>query len=181
MRIWSILLLVLRDWVSRHVPCWVMGHRWVAVSKGRVGLCRKCNGFFRLGKGGRAIERIDDAHPVSRNVRRQMQKGLVSNERKRELRKAHAEAERLRGDAGNVVAEDTEDSGRPERHGRREGGSEAGGPEAAAPDAGRGELRAGGDADGGSDGPARASEHPALHNGEGAAGILEDAGLAGSD
>lgn len=37
-------------------PCGL--HRWVWVSKGYVGLCWGCDGFYEVGKRGKAGERV---------------------------------------------------------------------------------------------------------------------------
>ena len=75
--VWGVMVRVVARvvvWFGKW-PCWVVGHRWVLISKGRVGLCRKCNGFFRIGKRGRVLERLEEPR-ANRKMRRAMTKGL---------------------------------------------------------------------------------------------------------
>jgi hypothetical protein len=67
--------VVRRVWLR--VPCRYVGHGrpWVYVNKGRVGLCGRCGGFFRVGKDGRAegreLREVD-----GRSVRRAVGRGM---------------------------------------------------------------------------------------------------------
>lgn len=66
-------------WVWRRImwslPCRVTGHAWVHVNGARVGYCEKCRGWYTVGMGGKAVDKLDPkAAPRAR--RRNSAKGM---------------------------------------------------------------------------------------------------------
>lgn len=88
---------VLRWWIFKLQPCWLFGHRWVSVSRGRVGLCHRCQGFYRLGKGRKVLERLDEKGRVlDRKERHAVRKGMESKGERRMRREVARRVQEIR-------------------------------------------------------------------------------------
>ncbi len=75
-------------WISFKLqPCWLFGHRWVNISRGRVGLCHRCQGFYRLGKRKKVLERLDEKGRVLDRKERHAVRKMMETKQERWNRK----------------------------------------------------------------------------------------------
>ena len=64
--------LLLGNTVSRFAFCRFGFHRWVWVSKRKIGLCECCDRFYDLGVNGKVLGLVSG---LNRKTRRRMEKG----------------------------------------------------------------------------------------------------------